>query len=189
MIMIEGISKYLELVADLEKEVGRVSELYRNSLKCCPGCSECCCAFSVFPIEAEIIRLALQGILENENAAVNGSGRSLNRVTIAESTDELGGKDDSSCFLLKDQRCSIYEHRPLICRTQGLPIGYVDHEKGVIEVSACELNFSGTDFDVNQLFMMDAFNTRLQEINAEFCQKRNIDPWQRVSIGDILSGA
>ena len=161
------MEKYWQLVADLEKEVIRISSFYTDLLKCCPGCSDCCRAFAVFPVEAQIIRSAKRQLSDNS----------------------LGHEDKvlEFCSLLKDKRCSIYAHRPLICRTQGLPIGYIDHEQGLVEVSACELNFSGYgQFDVDQLLMMDNFNDRLQQINAQFCKIKNIDPWQRILIGEIV---
>lgn len=154
------------MVADVDTEVLRVSKLYPNHIRCRSGCFDCCKSFSVFPIEAEIIRAALsQGV---------GCNVGFDNVGI-----------DIGCSLLADTLCSIYDSRPLICRTQGMPIGYVDHEQGVIEVSACELNFIGLEFNTQQLFMMDPFNERLQKINAYYCKLLKIDPWQRISIREI----
>jgi len=69
-----------------------------------------------------------------------------------------------------------------------LPIGYIDHEHGLVEVSACELNFGADqDFEADKLLLMDGFNDRLREINAEFCIPNNIDPWRRIPICEIVS--
>jgi hypothetical protein len=165
--MPESMEKYWQLVADLEREVLRISACYRDLLKCGPGCCDCCRPFAVFPVEAQIIRSAI----------INSVGNSL----------EQAGGSEGFCSLLRNQRCTVYTHRPLICRTQGLPIGYIDHEQGLVEVSACELNFGGYDgqFAVEQLLMMDVFNDRLQEINAQFCTAEDIGPWQRIPIQEI----
>jgi len=164
--MLETVDKYWQLVADLESEVRRISGYYTDRLKCGPGCSDCCRPFAVFPVEAHIIRSAIK---QNSEKCCGP-----------------GGERAGFCPLLRARYCTIYELRPLICRTQGLPIGYIDHEHALIEVSACELNFGdGDQFEVDRLLMMDTFNGRLREINVAFCKTNNIDPWQRISISEI----
>jgi len=47
-------------------------------------------------------------------------------------------KKDNSCFFLKNDKCSIYDVRPAICRLEPFTIMDYDYEKNKIEL---ELNF------------------------------------------------
>lgn len=165
--MNESFEKYWQLVDDVQAEVVRLSEMYSARLHCAPGCTDCCRAFSVFPIEAAILTKALSPLGKNES--------------------RIGAGSTDVCLLLHNSRCRVYAARPLLCRTQGLPIGYVDHEHGQIEVSACPVNFADESYEVEHLLMMDDFNNRLQRINLGFCRKRRCDPWQRIAIGEIVT--
>lgn len=96
-------------------------------------------------------------------------------------------KDHSSCSLLHNNLCSIYDIRPLICRTQGLPLGYVDEDSGCIEVSACRLNFADDyQFSHEDLFLMDQFNLSLAELNMQYCSAAKLDPQQRIAIAGLV---
>ena len=55
-------------------------------------------------------------------------------------------KDDNSCAFLSDHACLIYEHRPMICRTHGLPLIYTNDDNEW-ELSNCELNFKAFNFE------------------------------------------
>jgi len=91
---------------------------------------------------------------------------------------------DYLCPLLKNDHCSIYPHRPLICRTQGLPIGYIDEIIEQIEVSACPLNFAEDHpFEYDDLLLLDPFNIRLSRLNEIYCQAAGIDEQTRVALG------
>ena len=83
-----------------------------------------------------------------------------------------------------DDRCSIYESRPLICRTQGLPL-LIESEDGEQEVDFCPLNFTEPgaidDLDEDHLVPLDALNLRLALLNLEHCRE--------TGLGDEASGA
>lgn len=165
--MANYLEEYQQLVSELDLEIKRVASLHGATIHCRPGCSGCCRPFSIFAIEAQCLGQAVEALLR--------SGQDL----------QVGGCE--VCALLVDGRCAVYEVRPLICRTQGLPIGYIDHERSLVEVSACGLNFPGEpEYSVQQLLMMDEMNDRLQRLNSEFCVLRSLDPWQRVPIRDIV---
>jgi len=53
-------------------------------------------------------------------------------------------------FLDEEKRCRIYEHRPYVCRTQGLPLRWMDEDdKGnTVEMrDICPLNEEGTQIE------------------------------------------
>ena len=49
---------------------------------------------------------------------------------------------EAVCPLLENDRCTIYTARPIICRSHGLPIQYID-ESGNNQQDVCPLNFAG----------------------------------------------
>jgi len=168
------ISTYQQLLADLAMETGRITALLASSLRCGPGCDSCCISFAVFPIEARNMQEAIVALPPAEK-------EKLRKKT---------GKSGDCCPLLLDKLCAIYEARPVICRTQGLPLAYVDEERESIEVSACPLNF-GDDFAFSEenLLFMDAFNSRLFDLNLEYCVQNGLSTELRIPILDIATKA
>ena len=165
------IQEYHQLLADLDAEIARIGEMHAATLSCRPRCSSCCVAFSVLPIEAACLRKAL--------AALPSASRERLGHTLAEGHDH--------CPLLIDDLCSIYAARPVICRTQGLPLAYVDEERQAIEVSACPLNFPNEyAFAPESLLFMDGFNTRLSELNHAWCRTLGLPPDRRIPLREIV---
>ena len=95
---------------------------------------------------------------------------------------EAAKKNPEQCPFLQEDLCAIYHHRPLICRTQGLAIAYINHEQEAIEVSACPINFPEDEefpFTEQDLLFMDQFNDQLAAINHDFCTKKGLHPEER----------
>lgn len=158
---------YRQLIADIDTMIDKLAgSRFKAVMKCGPGCSGCCTQFSVLPLEAAIV----SGITQSQRPAA--------------------GNDREKCLLLADDLCQIYEVRPVICRTQGLPLGYIDEEAGTIEVSACPLNFPD-DYPLghDDLLFMDRINRRLAELNLDYCRAAGLDPEKRISLADLASAA
>ncbi len=118
---------------------------------CKPGCWECCRPrFSVFEVEAAPIRQALADMAVHDP-------ETRERVRQQGHDAELG-----HCALLIDGRCSVYEQRPMICRSHGLPVGFQDPDdaQGVF-VDHCPLNFVDAEVPVESVLMLDAVNRPL----------------------------
>lgn len=154
-------SDYRQLVAEIDVAVGQlIDKRFVNLLHCRPGCASCCTAFRVLPLEAALLRRAMSD---------------------REAIPAMVG--DDHCRLLFEERCLVYEQRPIICRTQGLPNAYIDETAGKIEVSACPLNFA-EDYQLvhEDLLFLDRFNSRLAELNRRYCRSAGIDPQLRLPI-------
>ncbi len=94
-----------------------------------------------------------------------------------------GTEDETACPFLKDHECTIYEHRPLICRTHGLPLLYVNSETEEWELSACELNFTNfNNFNEKNTFPQDKFNSRLFLLNEEFIKLPDMQQYQKFDL-------
>ncbi len=97
--------------------------------------------------------------------------------------------------MLVDDACAIYPSRPLICRTQGLPL-LIEAEDGEQEVVFCPLNFTAPDavddLDEEHLVPLDAINLKLALINLQSCREKGIESeasGQRVTMSDIILGS
>ena len=98
----------------------------------------------------------------------------------------------SAAWTLVENCCSIYESRPLICRTQGLPL-LLESEEGELEVDFCPLNFAepgATDeLDSENLVPLEDLNLALAMVNLQYCRKLGIadeQSGQRQRIADII---
>lgn len=99
----------------LDAEVQDLTEVLGGRLKCRVGCCACCVeGLTVFEVEAEHIQRYFGALLENGLPYPEGACACL---------DETGA-------------CRIYEHRPYVCRTQGLPLRWIDEDQ---EGEYCEM--------------------------------------------------
>lgn len=114
---------------------------YSGEMRCGLGCSRCCVAnLSVFPVEAQAIEDWFGSLGPKKRQEL----RSLWTTDVDDSTTSKG---PSTCTFLVDHACTIYEVRPSVCRTQGLPLKIASSDDSIesdqkkFELSLCELNF------------------------------------------------
>ncbi len=155
------------LVKDnLEKSIEKLKLFYRTvdslttklenthaeRLNCKKGCSACCVDdITVFEIEAENIREKNAEFLENAEPHEKGMCAFL---------DEKGA-------------CRIYETRPYVCRTQGLPLRWFDEfENELVEFrDICPLNDEGEPIEnlaEENCWTIGEFEMKLAELQKEF---------------------
>ena len=114
----------------------------------------------------------------------------LRRQALSVISLETAGKPVSCPFLL-DDCCSIYGSRPVICRTQGLPL-LLQADDGVMEVDFCPLNFAlpgaTMDLDDDYLVPLEDLNEKLARANvaALLSWGRNPSQAERISAADII---
>jgi uncharacterized protein len=106
-----------------------IARAHRDALSCHAGCSGCCeDDLTVFELEAAVIA-ARHGELLREGAP-HGPG--------------------ACAFLDARGRCRVYEDRPYVCRTQGLPLRWLEHDADGEPVEArdvCPLNLAGVPLE------------------------------------------
>ncbi len=112
------------LHAAVDRDAGRLHLLHAERLHCRRGCSACCVDdLTVFAVEAAPIRRNHAELLTHGVAHAEGA-----------------------CAFLDDEgACRIYAERPYVCRTQGLPLRWVEErDGGDVELrDICPLNEAG----------------------------------------------
>ena len=110
------VAERLACYADEAQAV--VNDEYRPRLDCRGGCSYCCCKPNVLVSIPELVRV-LDYIEHTLTAAALSALRDRARTYSA----QMEGRpldepvnDSVPCPLLVDDRCSVYEVRPLVCR-------------------------------------------------------------------------
>lgn len=145
-----GLAPYYKLRTEIDSFCESLEKVHSKHLNCKKGCDLCCMAISVFPVEF----YAIQAELDLE---------SLSGLPVP--------KDEDQCRFLVDHSCTIYDSRPVICRTHGLPLLYMGMDSDEYELSLCELNFTEydfEDFDEENTYPMDRINSQLYQINKKF---------------------
>lgn len=126
-----------------------IAAAHGGRLRCRAGCHGCCTdGLTVFEIEADVIVARHQQLLENGTPHAAGA-----------------------CAFLDDEgRCRIYESRPYVCRTQGLPLRWIeeDDEGAAFEArDICPLNDPGgaplEELPAEQLWTIGPFEQRLAD--------------------------
>ena len=159
---------YRQLVQQVDKWTAEMFQRYKPHLACRKGCDLCCQRkFSISSVEAYNVAALLRQL----PAAVQEAVR----------------KPKSSCAFLVDGACSIYEGRPVICRTYGLPSLH-RNEKSEGEISWCELNFTDVPadfgFQADGIIDLDILNAKVGGVNNLFLKEAGLNH-ERVPMDEI----
>jgi uncharacterized protein len=180
-----AVTPYEQFILQIDALTKARAARYAKHLVCHAGCSGCCQHhLSVFPVEAARVKAALAALPDELRARIEQQARTVNER-------EAQGQP-VACPLLVDERCAIYESRPLICRTQGLPL-LLEAEDGGHEVDFCPLNFTAPDavddLDEQSLVPLDELNFKLALVNLHHCRTQGIpdaQSGQRQRMSDIV---
>lgn len=125
------LAEYLAARDKIDAAVRTIAERRKDDLACEKGCARCCVAgLSVLSVEA----FAIQEHLDERGLSATPS-------------PAPGG----CAFLDEEGACTLYEARPVLCRTHGLPIRLAasDEERParrslrvLDDAEVCELNFT-----------------------------------------------
>lgn len=153
---IEVFEEYEHHAAEVDTEFRRAFQIYADRMQCKRGCSMCCSQmFSISLIEAAYISRSVKAMPEIERDRLRSAARdylnAAGRMTASAEQDDGEATITPRpglrlpCPALKDDACTIYKARPLICRKWGVPLF---NPKKPTELQACELNFrAGEEID------------------------------------------
>jgi len=148
-----------DLYLEIDQKAYELFDLHSDRLLCRQGCIKCCMdGITVFEVEARNIREHYGGLLE------------------------LGvpHTEDACAFLDLKGTCRIYQYRPYVCRTQGLPLRWLD-ETGtgdIVELrDICPENESGpaiVTLHEEQCWTIGPFELRLAALQALVSGKETV---------------
>jgi hypothetical protein len=179
------LEEYRALLAKVDGFFARVHGRYGAQMKCAEGCSECCgVQLTLSPVEAEALREHLATLPESVRARLAARAVALEHAA-------------GPCPALDaNGRCDVYEARPLICRTHGVPmrtpraasLPVLDERDGL---AVCHLNFEGMpldEVDADCVLALESIDALLGVVNARAVGEGE-ERLARIPIGDVLFSA
>jgi Fe-S-cluster containining protein len=183
-------SEYRALVAKVEQFTQSTFARRRADFRCAEGCASCCGAWlSVSGVEAEEVRAALAAMAPEERAEVRSRGQ-------RELAREQAGEAPRCAMLGEDDRCQVYEHRPLVCRTQGhalrYPHGFIPAEAVSGRASNGDLAWCPLNYHASQPRGEDVLDAeRVDQILAVVSQRHALahqrEPSARFTLSELAA--
>ena len=167
-----ALSGYRALVAKVDATCARIQSEYAAHIACRKGCGDCCRNISVFPVEAAVLSEAVRRLSPEVLQAA--------RQRALEQAD--------ACPLLHEGACLVYDARPIICRTHGMPI-LVPDEDGRID--ACPKNFRNlSSLPMSDVIDLNRLNEMLWAVHALFVRENSaVSKSERITIAEVVLGA
>ncbi|NTW99744.1 MAG: YkgJ family cysteine cluster protein [Geobacteraceae bacterium] len=166
------LDNYRQLTARVDALCNAIAAALGKQITCSAGCSSCCTSITVFPVEASAMRVALKSLPDREAEEI-----------IRHVSEHAAGE---RCPLLHHHRCLLYEARPIICRTHGLPIIYTTD--GQHSSDCCPHNLTEVEsISGSSVVDIDKLNTLLVAVNSIYLsQTESTETDVRVTIAEAL---
>jgi Fe-S-cluster containining protein len=142
------VTRLGELTRKVDAFFARVADRHGTDMQCSSGCSDCC-----------HVRLTITGI---EAAAIRSSVATWPSPARRQLTPT--GPANHCAALDAAGRCKIYEARPLVCRSHGVPIRL--RQGGLPIVQACHHNFRTTTPDPDCILDQTTLSATVLAIDA-----------------------
>jgi len=159
-----AFSRYVELLRKVDAFTATVLQEHGADINCHKGCDGCCRrSFSVFAVEAHNLRAGFELLTKPKQSLI------LKKLDDNEPAV-------SPCPLLEDGVCLLYNFRPVICRTHGLPVRSSHIRINGRRVTAlCDRNFmtpgAVSGVDERHILNLDTLNTVLSSINLLYIKE------------------
>ena len=169
----ENLANYISLLSRVDQLCREINEKFAEQIACRAGCSACCRHLTLFPVEAANLVKAVESLPAEIRSLLAG------RIQWSES---------GSCPLLLDDCCTVYDNRPVICRTHGLPL--LAEVEGRRSVDCCPENFRDAEsLPGSAVINLETLNSALVAINALFVARNSDGRFKgrdRLTIADII---
>jgi uncharacterized protein len=164
--------QYEMILKKIDEKFSLIQQRHPKQFQCQRGCSSCCKkGLSVTPIEADYIRSWIKARPDRRQSILEMSA--ANRTNIG-------------CRYLDGAgACSIYEVRPVICRSHGAPT--LIPEGNGLKKDICPLNFADDPelltLTSEEWIRLDTLNLILTALNKAYLGQ---DSWERVPLESII---
>ena len=168
---IKHFKQYKQLRTEIDNLSSELENQHAKQMQCKKGCDKCCINYNIFPIEFYSI---LSDFKDN---------KLLPEISF--------NPKENVCIFLNNSVCTIYHHRPIICRTHGLPLLFMN-ENSEWELSACDLNFTEFnfgEFTMDNTFPQDKYNSKLFMLNKMFIsefQEKKYDEFDLIPLKNLV---
>jgi Fe-S-cluster containining protein len=160
--VLEIVLQYQALLATVDAWFDRCKSAWGSRIHCAAGCSACCRGlFDITLLDAYLLQIGFSRLPVARQAAIRAKAEARLGQLRADLPDldhsfllnhlpdelwtEMPEDDETPCPLLgEDGVCLVYEHRPMICRTHGLP--NIDTSGESFSDLCCTLNLPGIGF-------------------------------------------
>jgi hypothetical protein len=165
-----GKNEFFDAYSRIRSQVLKFYEKFVEDIsdfECKKGCSDCCKRFTLLPVEFYFIK---------------------NNLKNRELSIEPHSAQDEACPFLKNKICQIYDIRPLMCITQGLPLLILNLKDDKMDVLICEKNSriyphnGGTNI---KIFDYQSLISSMYSLNNLFCNKYKLSE-ERIDIAKLL---
>ena len=174
----ESIARFDSLASGVARKFEAIRQRNQGCMECREGCSDCCrCRLSITRVEEAYLRRGL--------ARLPISIRVELKSRATTETEMCPALDANGC-------CQIYESRPLICRSHGVPLRY-RHPVPLIHpsrIDVCEKNFtevSTKSLPIDDVLDQTSLTAELAEIDASHCDEHELPRGERVPLAHILA--
>jgi len=171
----EILHNYQRLLNKVDEFNSRIIQRYRKNISCGYGCSDCCQQnLNLLPLEYSFLQKGFALLPEP-----------MKKIVRKRAAQGLG--DHTPCLLLYHGACVLYERRPIICRTHGLPLFIMEGDKE--RRDCCPKNFTSYRLEVvpqTDFLHLERLNTILITINRVFASLTGIEPGIRLALNNLL---
>jgi Fe-S-cluster containining protein len=156
------LERYGNLLSEVDQWFAGCLQQHGEQIICARGCSECCRGlFDITLLDALYLREGFDLLPEatQESVRTKASARldtltaafpafippwTINHIPEFEWDAMMPEEDDTPCPLLSDDgHCLVYDHRPMTCRLNGIPL--IDSSGEELFDDWCTLNFVESD--------------------------------------------
>jgi Fe-S-cluster containining protein len=173
-------ARYRELTAKIDAFFARVRARHAADMRCGSGCDDCCrTRLTITGVEAE----ALRALVATMPPAAKARLAEVARRPFDERAMRCAALDD-------DGRCLVYDGRPVVCRSHGVPIRFWGEADGrrLPIIDACPKNFTAGPEHASPDCVLDqeTLSAMLLAVDAEDADARGRDRGLRIDLATLL---
>ena len=185
--MKDSMARFDSLASDVARKFEAIRRRNHGRMECRKGCADCCrCRLSITRVEEAYLRQGLARLPLSVRLELKT--QATTEPTDSDTNEMCPALDANGC-------CKIFESRPLICRSHGVPLRYrypvpLIHP-AVIDV--CEKNFANLDgvsmksLPIEDVLDQTSLTAELAEIDADHCDEHELPRGERVPLARILA--